>query len=525
MAKRSRDRARGSRQAAAGAVCGPAAVDRLLATALECVEAGEPGRAEMVLGQILRGDPLNPAACSLLGEVLMGSRRFEEAVEPLRVAMESNLASAAGHRRVGEALLQAGDPDAALAHLERACELAPTDAHAHDARGLAELDLGRFAGAESSFRTALELDPAVPGVCLNLSRCRRFTAEDQALLADVERVLRCGLPEVLTADVHFALGKMHDDLGGLDRAFEHYREANRIVHRQLGYDAAAQDRAVDRLCESFPAERFRGALGDPNELPVFVVGMPRSGTSLVEQMLAAHPRVYGGGERLHIDALSRCIRREIGAREPYPRCVAELDGPAIRRLAETYLTGLKSGSGEAERATDKLPTNFQHLGLVRLLLPNARIIHCRRDPMDTAFSIYTQQFESGNAWAYDFDDIAAFYAGYERLMGHWREVLPDPPLEVSYERLISTPDAVCREMLDHLDLSWHDDCLEFHRSTRAVGTASNWQVRQPLYRSSVGRWRRYATFLEPLAHALGRHGVVWSESGESELPAGPAFQP
>ena len=486
---------------------------RLLDTATQCIKAGELARAEMILQQILRRDPLHREACATLGDLLLRTERSTEAVEPLRIAAESNLQCARVHRALGEAYLQSGTPDAARDCFARACELAPSDARAHDGLGLAELDLGCFEQAEASFRTALRLDPGVPGVCLNLSRCRRFSTADGELIAAVEGALDLGLAQEATADVHFALGKIYDDLGRVEQAFEHYERANRCTHLRMRYDQDAHERVIDRLIESFPGERFLERSGAPSELPVFVVGMPRSGTSLVEQMLAAHPQVHGGGERLDIDDLSRGIKREIGARNGYPRCVAELDPAGTRRLAESYLKGVQSRSGPAARATDKLPTNFLHLGLIGLLLPDARVIHCRRNPMDTSFSVYTQQFERGHPWAYDFDDIAAFYAAYERLMAHWYAVLPRPPFELSYEELVAAPEVVCRRMLAYVGLPWDPDCLEFHRISRAVSTASNWQVRQPLYRGSSGRWKRYARFLEPLNDALRQRAV---------LPIGPA---
>ena len=482
----------------------------MLAAARECVDHDELKRAELVLAEVLRRDPRSSEAARMLASVCGRLGRPEDALGALEEVLAESPADAASHASLAATLRAAGRVGAAIESWRRAIVAEPRAGSLHDSLGLACMDAGRFEEAESSFRRALELEPTLPGVCLNLSRCRRFSRDDTRLIDRIRAVLDHGLSGSPRADVHFALGKIHDDLDDVDTAFEHYQLGNRLVAAEVQFDADQHAGAVDALIETFTAvmlERTRH-FGDPSDVPIFIVGMPRSGTSLVEQMLAAHPGVLGGGERAHLNDISRRIAGRLGSTARYPRCVAELDAETALALGAEYVSRLPARGRAEQRVTDKLPTNFLHLGLIALLLPNARVIHCTRGAMDTAFSIYAQQFESGHVWAYDFADIAAFYREHDRLMTYWRASLSLSVLEVVYEDLVERSEAQCRRLVEHCGLAWDPACLAFHQAPRAVATASNWQVRQPLYRSSVQRWRRYERHLTPLRRALEREGVL-----------------
>jgi tetratricopeptide (TPR) repeat protein len=305
--------------------------------------------------------------------------------------------------------------------------------------------------------------------------------------------------------VAFALGKALDDVGRYEQAFAHLRAANALKRRQIDYDEAAYVAACQAIRQVFGPElftRFAGA-GDPSPAPIFVLGMPRSGSTLIEQILASHPQVHGAGELDNLNQLVREICDADGRTIPFPQCIGSLDDDGLRRLGEAYLASLPPLADGKIRITDKMLGNFFSVGLIRLILPNARIIHTVRDPVDTCLSCFSKIFVCGHAFSYDLTELGAFYRGYHQLMAHWRSVLPaGAMLEVSYEDVVDNQERQARRLIEFCGLAWDDRCLDFHKHDRPIATASNVQVRQPLYRSSVARWRRYAPYLEPLLAQL-----------------------
>jgi hypothetical protein len=231
--------------------------------------------------------------------------------------------------------------------------------------------------------------------------------------------------------------------------------------------------------------------------------MPRSGTSLVEQILASHPQVGGVGERKEIALMTKSLPEWIASSEPYPRCVERIDMDIANRLADQYLQTMETVSGGATRVADKMMTNYLHLGLIAILFPQARLVHCRRDPLDVCLSCYFQNFSHRPAHTFDLGDLGFYYRQYARLMDHWRDNLPLDLFEINYEQLVEDQEPQTRRLLNHCDLPWDPQCLEFHRTTRVVQTASSWQVRQPLNNRSVRRWVHYDRYLQPLRDALG----------------------
>ena len=247
----------------------------------------------------------------------------------------------------------------------------------------------------------------------------------------------------------------------------------------------------------------RQGFGSESQAPVFIVGMPRSGTTLIEQVLASHPRVFGAGELDQISHLVNAISAEISGAPPYPDSAADLDALTACRLGESYVSYIGRLSDGSDRVTDKMPGNFMHLGFIALLLPGARIIHSKRSPIDTCLSCYFQHFTQPMPFAGDLTNLGTYYQGYERIMTHWRNVLPLPMLEVDYEEMVGDHETMCRRIVEFSGLEWDEACLQFHKTERTVKTASTWQVRQPLYTTSVARWRHYEAFLGPLKKALG----------------------
>jgi hypothetical protein len=285
----------------------------------------------------------------------------------------------------------------------------------------------------------------------------------------------------------------------------HYVSGNALEHERMRFDPDAGRSFVARSRATFNAALIeeKRPLGNPSEMPIFIVGMLRSGTTLVEQILASHPAVYAAGELGYFRNASRQLAERAAGGQPYPDCLGGLDAETIDSLSSAYITHLRERMGEARRFTDKNPLNFEHLGLIMLAFPNARVIHCRRDPMDVCLSIYFQHFSERHDFAYSFADIAEHHRQYQQLMAHWHDVFPGRIHDLDYEDLVADFETVSRDMLTFLDLEWDENCLEFHRTDRPVGTASHWQVRQPLYAHSVQRWRRYEPYLEELRAALG----------------------
>jgi hypothetical protein len=299
-----------------------------------------------------------------------------------------------------------------------------------------------------------------------------------------------------------------DRAGAYDEAFQHFQEGNRRRREQFlqegqGFDRAAHSELVDRLLRVFTAdyfERVRG-FGSDSEVPVFVTGMPRSGTSLVEQILSHHPEAAGLGELRDIPKMVTDLPARLQTAEKYPECLAYLDQAAVQGLGQAYLNRIQQLAGSARRVSDKMLENFLHLGLIATLFPRARIIHCRRDPLDTCVSCYLQFFH-GLDFTWDLADLGSYYRDYQRLMAHWQTVLPMPILDINYEDLVADVEDQSRRLLTFCGLDWNDRCLRFYENPRAVRTVSKLQVRRPIYTSSVGRWRHYAAHLGPLQEAL-----------------------
>ena len=305
--------------------------------------------------------------------------------------------------------------------------------------------------------------------------------------------------------LRFALAKAYDDIGERDLGFAHLLEGN-ARSGGAGPGAAGEGtwREWTEIRAFFTAEflaRHQG-LGDVSNMPVFIVGMPRSGTTLVEQVLASHKAVFGAGERTE---LRRTVERFSGPGGILPlwEAASTIGGDAFSRMGAAYVAAMRPLAPDAARITDKMPANFHFAGLIHMILPKARIIHVTRDPVDTCLSCFSKLFTSGQNYSYDLAELGRFHRACQRLMAHWREVLPaDVFLEVRYESLVHDLEPEARRMLAHCDLPWDDACLEFHKTSRAVNTASMTQVRQPIYRGSVGRWRPGPALLRPLLEAL-----------------------
>ena len=441
-----------------------------------------------------------------LGLVLLDTGDSQAAVKSIRRGLELEPNDAEMWNSLGEALTRAQSFDEALDAFQTAYRLAPDFAEACNNLGLAFLDRGESQTAIDHFHEALRLSPGMPEALANLARSRRFTVEDRDQLDVMARVLRSGsIDERGRALLHFSLGKVYDDCGEYDRAFEHYTSGNDLKAQQNRFDSQRHTDLVTRTVAAFSAEslgQFRG-LGSDDKSPVFIIGMPRSGSSLVEQIVASHPNAVGVGEFGYLTELCHRLSSELATENDYPECVAAIDRAAATRLSQGYLDALRKGAKGAERVTDKMLTNFLYLGIIDVLFPKAKVIHCRRDARDVCLSNYFQLFGAGQFYSYGLDSIATYYRDYLRLMTHWSEVLTIEVNDVVYEELVHDQETVSRSLIDYCGLPWDDTCLSFHQTRRSVHTASNWQVRQRVYRGSVGRWRNYTKHLPESILSLG----------------------
>ena len=430
--------------------------------------------------------------------------QFTAAVAHYERVLAINPDDADGHGHLGNALFALKRPEAAIAHYQSALALAPGRAEFHNNLGIALQALGDIEEACGAYQRALQAAPRQAAVHLNLANAKPFTVGDprlcalEALAQDLSR-----LAEEEQIALHFALGKAFADLKEPERSFQHWLAGNALKRRTIAYDKAATLGLCQRIRATFTSELMaqkRGG-GAPSPAPVFVVGMPRSGTSLIEQILASHSKVFGAGE---LEAFPAAMADVL--KETTPETIAAVSHETLRQLGERYLCALTrtATASPPERIVDKLPTNFLSLGLIHLALPNARIIHVCRDPIDTCLSCFSILFAGPVPYSYELGEIGGYYRAYEDLMAHWRSVLPPGVMiDVRYEDVVSDLEAQTRRMLAHCGLAWEDACLAFHQTRRLVRTASATQVRQPLYRSAIGRWRPYRHLLGPLWQTLG----------------------
>jgi tetratricopeptide (TPR) repeat protein len=433
--------------------------------------------------------------------------QFTEAVAYYERVLAINPDDADGHGHLGNALFALKRPEAAIAHYQAALVLAPGRAEFHNNLGIALQALGDIEEACGAYQRALQAAPRHAAVHLNLANAKPFTIGDPRLCA-LEALAQdlSALAEAEQIALHFALGKAFADLKAPERAFRHWLAGNALKRRTIAYDEAATLGLFQRIRATFTGELMaqkRGG-GMPSPAPVFVVGMPRSGTTLIEQILASHSKVFGAGE---LEAFPVGVADVL--KETTPETIAAVSHETLRRLGERYLCALARTAAPTasptERVVDKLPTNFLSLGLIHLALPNARIIHVCRDPVDTCLSCFSMLFAGPMPYSYELGEIGRYYRAYAELVAHWRSVLPPGVMiDVHYEEVVSDLEAQARRMVAHCGLAWEDACLAFHQTRRLVRTASATQVRQPLYRSAIGRWRPYRRLLGPLWQTLGR---------------------
>jgi tetratricopeptide (TPR) repeat protein len=440
------------------------------------------------------------------GGALRELKRPAEALESCdrALALAPDCAEAWNNR--SNALIDLSRADEALADCDKAIALKPDYAEAYEGKGVKLMFLGRFEEASLAIETAIAMTPRRARFYYNLALSKRLSTTDRyfVMMENLERDIS-SLDEEEQIFLHFALGKALRDVGDHEGSFRHLVAGNALKRKQIAYDGEATRKALDCTRSIFTGQLMRrneGA-GDASEIPIFIVGMPRSGTTLVEQILASHPKVFAAGERDDFSAAVTRLSADQDSASHFPESVSFLSAEALRRLGADYIGRLQALAPGAEKITDKMPENFRFVGLIHLALPKARIIHLRRDPVDTCLSCFATLFYENLNHTYDLKELGRYYRAYERLMGHWREILPpDMMLEVQYEEVVSDLEVQGRRIVAHCGLEWDARCLAFHQTERPVRTASMGQVRQPLYKTSVGRWRAHEKQLGALLDEL-----------------------
>jgi tetratricopeptide (TPR) repeat protein len=470
------------------------------------LELSRPAEALASYDKALALKPDYAEAYNNRGNALMELRRFTGALASYdkACALKPDYTDVLINR--GNALKELSHLEEALASYDRALAFDPGSAESHLNKGTLLAELGQLDAAVQAIETAIELAPRRARFYYNLTVCKQFRSGDiylEAMEKLAQDIASFTLDEQIS--LHFGLGKALADIGEHERSFQHLQNGNALMRKQILYDETATLELFERTKIVFTSKLMRRdkGLGDPSSAPIFILGMPRSGTSLIEQILASHPQVFGAGE---VADLSDTVVEFSGTETAlyFPEYLSRLTREQLRQLGTNYVNRLRMKASAAERVTNKTPDNFRFIGLIHMALPNARIIHVRRDPIDTCLSCFSKWFAGNNLpYTYDLAELGRFYRAYESLMAHWRSVLPPGVMiDLQYEEVVADLEGQVHRILAHCGLEWDPHCLAFHKTARQVRTASRAQVRRPIYKSSVGRWLPYEQFLGPLFTAL-----------------------
>jgi len=504
-----------------------------LQLALSHQAAGRLGQAEKILQHVLAHKSNHATALKLLGRLYCDNGRVEEGVDCLERSMAADPAVLSNYVELGYVLRLVGRRTDAKRYLLKGIDIKPNDPDLHyqlgclyhdqtrldranDALNLAlklkpdHLNaqqrlgevlqaLGQTGEAEACFRRVIEKSPHDPDAHRGLAYLKRFTkysTDVESMVASHKHSSDEGMDRIALS---FALGKVFEDLEQYDNSFAYFEEANRL-NRSLYHFSIDEEMALfETYRKAFTKDWFdntASAAAISDETPIFVLGMPRSGTSLVEQILASHSTVFGAGEVYFATEFDNSVAQITG--KPFPQSIAEVGAELLKQSAQNYVQNLRMAAGDRARVTDKLPHNFLRVGLLSAVMPNAKIIHCVRDPKDTCLSIFTHFFSAAHSYASDLKELGQYYRLYEQLMDDWEMRFPRCMYRVSYEDLVTDHEHEIKKLLDYCKLLFEPGCLQFHQTVRPVNTPSAIQVRQPLYQSAVSRWKRFEKHLHPL---------------------------
>jgi tetratricopeptide (TPR) repeat protein len=479
-----------------GALCGLAAVS---------LDAGYPQDAERLLRHALKQSAHMPLIRRGLAQTFLQTGDLAKAEAAVRHSLSIDEGAAASWVLFASVLAHTMRQAEALDAYDRALQLEPNQVRVALSRGHVLKTLGRRAEAEAAYQHCLELQPDFGEAYYSFADLKSYAFSDaevaamQGLLADAKTAPKSQV------QIHFALGRALEQRKQYSDAFAHYAAGNSAKRRSAPFDAAAFEDKCRRVAATFSAEFFNARLGCglADAAPIFIVGLPRSGSTLVEQVLASHSQVEGTMELPHVLRYVRELDHRGGAADAYPDSVGELSPEQLLALGQRFLGETRIYRSGRARFIDKMPNNFSHIGLIHLMLPRATIIDVRRNPMDACFSAFKQHFAQGQSFSYDLEDLGRYYRNYVELMDHWDAVLPGKVFRLAYEDLVRDTEAQVRKLLGFCGLDFEAACLKFYETRRSVRTASSEQVRQPMYDSSVGLWRNFQAQLGPLQRSLG----------------------
>lgn len=498
---------------------------------------GRKGVARKLIKKAIRINPDIPAYYNNLGEVYRSEGKYQSAIENYSkaiylngeyaqaynnlgcslaeldklddavdsfnkaVMIDNNYSDA--YSNLGNVLLDKGRVSEAIAVYNKAINSNPGNKYAFNGLGSALSDQGNFPDAVASYRKAIDIDPEYAEAYRHLLNNSRHTGYDDDIKAAELLYAKKNISDDQRMHLAFGLGRAYEDLGKYEESMEFILEANHLMHLSVEYSTSDARKLFNKIIGVFSEEFFvnhRGS-GVSDETPIFILGMPRSGTSLVEQILATHSEVFGAGELNELSRLINniCLNHRV---DRFPECASNFGNMELVEIGGRYIEKLREYSTDSKYITDKMPHNFMRIGLIKAVIPNAKIIHCTRDPMDNCLSIFKNFFPKGHNYSYDMVELGEYYNLYIELMKYWDSVLPGFIYTVNYENLVVDQENQIRMMLDYCGLSWDESCMHFHKTERRVGTASNVQVRRPIYKDSVHLWKRYERQLEPMRRAI-----------------------
>jgi tetratricopeptide (TPR) repeat protein len=511
---------------------------RDLLEAMRLQRDGKTQRAEDIYRDVLRRDPTNVNATRLLGVSALDSGQHRLAVRLLKNAIKLapeffgariDLARALiekddlGDAReilndaidleprlafprmlLGNLLSKAGQHEEAVTAFEKALELDPNNGGSHSGLGHALKTIGRQEEAIASYRNCVRIHPSAGEAYWSLANLKTFRFSDEEIVSMEKYVDDKSLSDETRVNFNFALGKAHEDRGDHERGFNFYSRGNSIRRENERYDPVTTEVIHDRIMKTISSDLLQkcSASGNPDPAPIFIVGLPRSGSTLVEQILASHEQVEGTHELPDLPRIIMEINKQRPHGESYPEALQYFSTDELAQLGSQYLDSTLRHRTGKPFFTDKMPNNFPSIGLLQLILPNAKIVNARRHPLDSCMGSYKQLFFKGQAFTYDLIEIGEYYLEYQRVMDYWHALLPGKILDVQYEEMVMNQENQTRRLIDFCGLPWDDGCLRFYETDRAVNTASSEQVRQPIYSKSVNSWRRFEKQLQPLIEVL-----------------------
>ncbi len=461
-----------------------------------------------ILGDALKFAPTNPQTLLITGKIQNRRNNHVAAEQAARAALSSEPNNAETLILLGQVLHETDRYEEALQVLEQAVKLAPDNPEGLNFYGVALKSVGRLDEARDYILKSLKINDSMYGAYANLNDLVDFSkgpGEDLFNRMDAIFEATSDKQAEQFLPLHFAYAKALEDRGEHAKALAHYIIGGKMKRAQLDYKEEDTFGFFDAIMGAFPKEAFakRKYAGIDNERPVFIIGMPRSGSTLVEQILSSHPDVYGAGEVKYLSRALGQLRDRFPSLPKYPQMMGKITPAQLEIVAKNYLSALSTGAGDAKRITDKLLTNYFFVGLIHQLYPKAKFIHTARDPVDTCLSGFTKLFKDDMPHSYDLGELGRYYRKYRELMAYWEKVLPKGTIKtVVYEDVVANTEKEAKALIEFLGLEWNEKCLEFHKSDRPVKTASVAQVRKPIYKTAVKRWKKYGDGLKPLADAI-----------------------